>query len=96
METRNILNSWLHAKVAISLAQNIVNTFLFSEEQLSCLNVLLYWHKQSFLAIATTHLQCAHNRHLAAYTMYALHHRITANNAKSLRHFWWVNVCTRK
>ena len=89
--------SWLHAtKVAISLAQNIVNKFLFSEEQLSSLNVLLYWHKQSFLAIAIAHLQCAQNRHSAADTMYALHHRITANNAKSLRHFWWVNVCTSK
>ena len=41
---------------SILLAQNIVNPFLFSAEQLSYLNVLLYWQKQSFLAIAITRL----------------------------------------
>ena len=66
-ETRNILNSWIHAaKAEISLAQNIMNPFLFSAEQLSCLNVLLYLHKQSFLAIAIAHLLCAQNPATAA------------------------------
>ena len=51
-------------KVAISLAQNIVNPFLFSAQQLSYCNVLLYWHKQSFLAIA--HLLYAQNPATAA------------------------------
>ena len=61
-ETRNILNSLLLVtKVAISLPQNIVVPFLFSAEQLSYLNLLLYWHMQSFLAIAFAHLQYAQN-----------------------------------
>ena len=66
-ETRNILNSWLHAtKVAISLAQNIANPFLFSAEQSFYRNVLLNWHKQSFLAIAIAHLRYAQNPATAA------------------------------
>ena len=55
--------SWLNAtKVAISLAQNIVNPFLFLAGQLCYLDV----HKQSFLAIAIAHLQCAQNPATAA------------------------------
>ena len=66
-KARNILNSWLHAtKVAISLAQNIVNPFLFSAEQSFYRNVLLNRHKQSFLAIAIAHLRYARNPATAA------------------------------